>query len=368
MNDLNVLEALQATSIQSKRYLNSKCANALKGAVSGGAISLDDISLVDHKIVVGVRSKNLIPYPYPVSSQTINGVTFTINEDGSITANGTASGGDAFFNFIPWKPSQLAMKKGIYYTLSGCPKGGSLGTYRLTYSSDPGGQDMHDLGDGVTHLCTEDAEAYSIYVGIRSGATVNNLVFKPQFEKGTAKTEYTPCISDDEDIILNVGGKNLLPVNKVQAGIDNNKVLFSGALTGDFVFSHKLNLEAKNNATIFQYTVDGVTYNTTKWSTTQSFSGTLTKIIFLNWIGATEGSIDDIQLEVGTAKTEFEPYQESFVVTTSTNETIELSSFSPNMSIIPARRGVLIEAEYNKDPNKVIDALVKAIISLGGTI
>lgn len=368
MNDINLLEAIKRTSIKTKEYGNNKCSGALRGTQSGSAVALDDVSPLDHKIAVKVRSKNLIPYPYPVSSQTINGVTFTINEDGSITANGTASGDDALFNFIPWKPSQLAIKKGTYYTLSGCPKGGSLATYRLSYSSDPGGQDMHDIGDGVTRLCTEDAEAYAIYVGIRNGATVNNLVFKPQFEIGATATSYFPCVSDTEVINLNICGKNLLPTNRVEAGIDNGKVLFSGSLTGDFVFSHKLNLEAKNNATIFQYTLDGVTYNTTKWSTTRSFSGTLTKIVFLNWIGATEGSIDDIQLEVGTVKTEFEPYQPGFNIATTTSEKPELTPLAENMSITSNNPGVLVEVKYNKDPNKVIDNFVKAIISLGGTI
>lgn len=45
------------------------------------------------KVQGELGAKNLIPYPYPneFSSGTTSGVTFTINDDGSVTLNGTAT-------------------------------------------------------------------------------------------------------------------------------------------------------------------------------------------------------------------------------------------------------------------------------------
>ena len=194
--------AAEKASDVAQSYVSVNASNALKGKENGVIVALDGVSPLEHKIPVKLSSaslpdstsvtlkvygKNLIPYPYSVASQTKNGVTFTINEDGTITVNGKATADAKFVLLGSWMTAAAAisMKKGVYYTLSGCPKGGGYGTYRLVYSSDPGGQDMTDLGDGVTRMCTEDAVPYEFYIYVGSGTTVNNLVFKPQFEVGT---------------------------------------------------------------------------------------------------------------------------------------------------------------------------------------
>ena len=40
--------------------------------------------------------KNLLPYPYVDSSKTLYGITYTVNQDGSITCNGTATNNSTF--------------------------------------------------------------------------------------------------------------------------------------------------------------------------------------------------------------------------------------------------------------------------------
>ena len=101
---------------------------ALQGTTSGSAILIDDVSPVTHEMGVKVRGKNLIPYPYINSTQTIKGITFTVNSDGTITANGTATG-NAYLELtsIP----NFYLPEGNY-TLSGCRSGGSATTYCLT--------------------------------------------------------------------------------------------------------------------------------------------------------------------------------------------------------------------------------------------
>ena len=175
--------------------------NALKGYATGDAIALKDVSPIEHKLKIKVsgsdtakllvQGANLLPYPYYMTTRTINGVAFTDNGDGSITANGTATA-DARFELLQhaYTTDELTLIAGCYYTLTGCPKGGGYDTYRLAYSSDPGGQDLNDIGDGFTKLCTADAKKYGFYILVKSGVTVNNLVFRPQLEIGQTASPF----------------------------------------------------------------------------------------------------------------------------------------------------------------------------------
>lgn len=70
---------------------------------------------------VAVCGSNLIPFPYAEgTSKTMNGITFTVNDDGSITVDGTASA-LAFFTFnysgnkIPLPSGWISTSTGIGY-------------------------------------------------------------------------------------------------------------------------------------------------------------------------------------------------------------------------------------------------------------
>lgn len=100
-----------------------------------------------------------------------NGITFVSNGDGLIVANGTCTGDGASYNIIPWTAVNPAAK----FLICGCPQGGSESTYKIW---DTNYQSYKDFGEGCV---TGDMEAYSIWINIKSGITVRDLVFKPQF-------------------------------------------------------------------------------------------------------------------------------------------------------------------------------------------
>ena len=100
-----------------------------------------------------------------------NGITFVSNGDGLIVANGTCTGDGASYNIIPWTAVNPAAK----FLICGCPQGGSELTYKIW---DTNYQSYKDFGEGCV---TGDMEAYSIWINIKSGTTVRDLVFKPQF-------------------------------------------------------------------------------------------------------------------------------------------------------------------------------------------
>lgn len=150
-----------------------------------------ELESVGESVEVSVYDgKNLIPYPYnPSMALTQNGITLAINEDGSIVANGTATTNTQFF-FYHYLQSTISISllPNTEYTLSGCV-GGSSTTYELRVS------------DNKTTACIStnkgtvfsyaDTSQITVSILVRSGAVLNNVVFKPQIEVGSA-TPYTP--------------------------------------------------------------------------------------------------------------------------------------------------------------------------------
>lgn len=126
------------------------------------------------KDTVGWTGKNLLKIPASVVTQTINGVTFTVNSDGSITANGTASAQTLF------EVTKIydAVEKCIF---SGCPKSGSTTTYDLRMGGSP--SDYIDYGEGVYIERNVPTTFLGVYIVIRSGQTVSNLTFYPMLRK-----------------------------------------------------------------------------------------------------------------------------------------------------------------------------------------
>ena len=133
-------------------------------------------------VKVLAMGKNILPFPYKDTTKTLNGITWTVNADGTITANGTASG-DSVFQLT----DTYIYNNGLHCRISGCPTGGSADTYYL-YSVMTGHKDVGS-GTGVT---ITDSRYWKFRIYIKNGYTANNLVFKPQIELGTTATEYEP--------------------------------------------------------------------------------------------------------------------------------------------------------------------------------
>ena len=127
---------------------------------------------------------------------TSNGVTFTVNNDGSITANGKASGGNAVYYFMQttdYAPTFFREHLGETVTISGCPNGGSTNTYWITLQGPvTGGIGVVDFGDSATTPIQNTSGIIQAYIGIKDGYTANNLTFYPQIEVGDKATEYEP--------------------------------------------------------------------------------------------------------------------------------------------------------------------------------
>ncbi|MEE0968243.1 MAG: hypothetical protein U0M06_02580 [Clostridia bacterium] len=155
------------------------------------------------EVNVSRYGKNLITHPYYNTSKTDRGITFTVNEDKTITANGTA---ESTLYFII-RQKDLALSKGTYYC-SGCPVGGNAtkgyAMYAVVFKNGVETKIQaagtlisrpYDLGNGFKFEIPDEGYTISVVITINQGATVNNLVFKPQIEVGESRTEYKPYIA-----------------------------------------------------------------------------------------------------------------------------------------------------------------------------
>lgn len=205
---------------------------------------------------VVVHGKNLIKYPYDNTTKTVNGITFTDNGDGSVTVNGTATEGVAFY-FIHKKVPTFPIDR--TYFLSGCPVGGSNSTFDLFFASFNANGDIVDICDGDTGNGTvvnmsENVTAINIYIRVKKGVTVDNLIFRPMFEVGETATEYAPPITGRE-LTLAVCGKNLFHCDGLST-FTKNGIAFT--VNGDGTYT--LNGTATDSAS-FSTRVDNIKHS-----------------------------------------------------------------------------------------------------------
>lgn len=158
---------------------------------------------------VGDKTKNLIGVK-PVS-RTINGATFTVNENGSITLNGTTTS-QAVYHFNPTynEPFRsVSVTANKSYTLS---RGVELpiGVYFMIYYIDSSGAYTY-VNSPKTFTPTEDVDI-AFYIRWDEGITMDNVTIYPQLEEGSTATEYEPF---GYKIPIKISGKNLATAKEI---------------------------------------------------------------------------------------------------------------------------------------------------------
>ena len=138
--------------------------------------------------------RNLVPYPYAETTKTANGVTFTVNSDGSVTVNGTATAATNFY-IVKGGNDFLTFPIGTTLVLSGCPAGGSARTYFMNVLSTDYLDGSTDIGNGGASFTTKKIKYY-LYIRVEQGVTMNNAVFRPMLNYGSVALPYEPYISD----------------------------------------------------------------------------------------------------------------------------------------------------------------------------
>ena len=120
--------------------------------------------------------------------QTINGVSFTINDDGSVTAKGTAA--EAVFYGLDYDIKNLI--PGEVYSLTGCPAGGSGSTYRLYAQNSDGTKFAGDTGKGTSFTATD--EQWQVLFVVYKNTSVNFTFYPELCLRSLRGTSFRPYV------------------------------------------------------------------------------------------------------------------------------------------------------------------------------
>lgn len=168
----------------------------------------DEAEYVDYKEQKLHRvRKNLLQNT--ATNLTTYGVTITVNDDGSVTCNGTATSTIIFLLF----EKKLGQNT---YILSGCPENGAQNErYKIQINPDNGW--YSDIGNGF-EFEIQNTSTIKVRLVIYPSYTCNNLTFYPMIRLASiADDTYEPYIEDTElDVTLpalpTLSGTNTLTV------------------------------------------------------------------------------------------------------------------------------------------------------------
>ena len=141
---------------------------------------------------------NLLKYTsVTVGTTTVSGVTFTVNADGAITADGTATANAILIlTSSDSNPTLRNALLGKQISLSGCPSGGGVNKYVMRLFQHAGENSrVDDAGSGVSATFENAGLAYNIAIIVWSGVTVSNLVFRPMIRLDSG-ADYEPYAGD----------------------------------------------------------------------------------------------------------------------------------------------------------------------------
>lgn len=135
---------------------------------------------------------------------TINGVTFTINADGTITANGTATGGRADI-YLRYNNTKSGLLANTLYTLTGCPSGGSSTKYCMQFWNNSAQTGDNDFGNGCNFYLPSASNQVTILARVCENQTASNLTFKPMIRLATdVDATYTPYTPSNRDLFAKI--------------------------------------------------------------------------------------------------------------------------------------------------------------------
>lgn len=117
-------------------------------------------------VKVNRTGKNLIPYLYVGKSGTYNGVTFTVNADGTVIANGTATTRTLF---ILVREAEKRLPVGMLRVTGAAPGTVIVDGYTGYFTAGAGGQTFNNNGKG----------RIDVSIRVEAGVKLDNVVIKP---------------------------------------------------------------------------------------------------------------------------------------------------------------------------------------------
>lgn len=387
----------------------NELANAVKGYLSGAVVVADDVSPVEHSPAVRVHGKNLFDTSkIAVQANTDNIYISAVGEGYiDITTKEAYDGNGHCVTWIKLKELCPQMQAGKQYALSGT----TTAWNKMIYLKEIDLFWSYGSRLVVTEEMLECTIGFYGLNSIREQGFGTCRISNIQCEEGYDITEYTPYI-DPSTVTVRRSGKNVFDCKNANKILGNSTVLTQteNRLT---ITGLKQTWQACCFALPVELTGSEITISGT-WKESGANKGCL-RVQWVNSVGTTLGDIvaitntsgtkatgivpampegaaylclfvysnsdgsgivegdtvtyTNIQVEIGDVATNFEAYKEITTHIPAYNGTIpDLTSLSPNMTILTDTEGVIVECEYNRDTNKVIDKLINAVTALGGAV
>lgn len=132
------------------------------------------------------------------STDSTNGVVYTVNSDNTITADVSGKTGMSYVLLLLGTTSvNVSSLCNGNYILSGCPTGGGTDTFQM-YAAG-GTYVKRDFGDGV-ELSNTDITGIYVLLRIEAGYTGGNITFKPMIRIKGANSDYQPYAMTNAEI------------------------------------------------------------------------------------------------------------------------------------------------------------------------
>ncbi len=343
-------------------YKGEKKLFGYNASKTGETIKPENVHPIEHQMKVRVVRKNLLPRH--AVSQTLGGIEFTVQEDGSILVNGTAT------ENVLFQVAEIDLEKGTY-RLSGCPKLNNSSVECCLYYLCPEANAYgFDTGTGQV-LAPKTQTTAKIYIRINPQKICDNLIFYPMLTRGVTKENYSPYVTDLEKLKVDKTGKNLFKTTNYSKGsilVADGSVHTGTAKyietsdyiplkAGTYTISYKKGANLRY-VCLFNQEKE-VTGNF--WSSRKNpYTFTIDEdcLVRIDIERANNVAIDnydtffadfEVQLEPGKVATAYEEYKGVTYNPTAEGTVEGVTSIYPNMTLISYTPGVVIECEYVSD-------------------
>ena len=376
--------------------MNTACANALKGASSGNVVSLSCVSPSKHTVSVKLRCKNLTDAA-EVYKDADSYLSTEFEERQCIRFRSSAI----------LKNTPIIFEPNTQYTVSFDVKtvlrnesteAGAENVFAFFYTDGTSSRlyNSYNNSDWIHKVLTSDPDKTVSAVGniaaeYRCLSYIDINTF--QLEKGVSETDYTPHISDFSNVSVTACRKNLFDETTLLSynhEEDDDSYIFKSSIPASqdltpnitfkpntqYILKYTAKQEIADESSSLGYprlqikykdgTADTIKQTTTDYSeiTLVSAAGKTVKGIYYGYSTKNIFYIqkNSIQLEEGNAATVYEPY-DGIGYTPDTDGTVQgVTSLAPQMTLTTDNDNVIMDVEYNRDLNKVIEKLEQSLL------
>lgn len=369
--------------------------NALKASASGEVIRVDDVSFVEHKASVKVSSKNLLPYPYHMATNSGSGGTFTVQDDGGIVLGGTPTD---YIHILLY--SGVCLNKNNLITIS---VGGEITNAVVDFAI------IDSANNILTSVSTKTSTGNSVTINTKNYPAAakwtlalkreyNNIemtgVAYPKIEIGNTATEYTPYV-DPATVTVTRYGKNLFPTlsKTSKDGITLTKIDDYYVLDGRATSSGLITTTTSLPGGTYTLSVNNPVHNNLDLAIVQIYSDTTKNSVvakdntsYSAYTAEISASNDyqfriryengvtynnyiiKPQLELGTESTDYIAYSGRTTYTPDSDGTLEIDAIAPTMTVFTDKPGAIVDVEYQHDHNKAMDDVRADVKTLDNSV